>query len=215
MGRVYGYSRIVSDESETEIRAAMTEMQVSSEDIYMDQPVQKRRNFPQYTKLLRKLEPGDLLYIRGLSDLGDGYAEVKEQWRILTREKRADVIVLEIPQLDTRKGKIQYGSLLADVVYSLLEYFTESENNVRKSRQREGIAEAKKKGIKFGRPPKQMPENFYQIYNQWVSKEITATKAAELCGVSRTMFYQKVKEVKKGLEEKNNMKGYEETFFNL
>ena len=197
MGRVYAYSRTVSDETEAEIRAAMEEMQVAEEDVYVDKPAEKRRSFPQYEKLLRKLEPGDLLYIRGLSDLGDGYAEVKEQWRILTKEKRADVIVLDIPQLDTRKGKVQYGPLVADVVYSLLEYITDSDSNVRKSRQREGIAEAKKKGIKFGRPPKQMPENFYQIYNQWVSKEITATEAANLCNVSRTMFYQKVKEVRR------------------
>ncbi|MCI8576468.1 MAG: recombinase family protein [Lachnospiraceae bacterium] len=201
MGRVYAYSRVAPGESETEIRAAMEEMQVACEDVYVDQPLQKQRKFPQYLKVLKKLVPGDLLYIRGLSDLGDGYGEVKEQWRILTKEKKVDVIVLEIPQLDTRKGKVQYGPLVADVVYSLLEYFTDSDSNVRKSRQREGIAEAKKKGIKFGRPPKQMPENFYQIYNQWVSKEITATEAAKLCNVSRTMFYQKVKEVQAGLEK--------------
>lgn len=199
MGSVYAYSRIVPDENETHIRAAMADMQVADENIYIDKPVQRYRNFPQYARLLRKLEPGDLLYIRALSDLGDGYAQLKEQWRILTKEKRVDVIVLEIPQLDTRKGKIQYGTLVADVVYSLLEYITDSDSNVRKSRQREGIAEAKKKGIKFGRPPKQMPENFYQIYNKWVSKEITATEAAKLCGVSRTMFYQKVKKVKENL----------------
>lgn len=202
MGRIYAYSRITQNECEADIRAAMKEMHATEEDIFVDKLAQKRRVFPQYAKLLKKLEPGDLLYIRGLSDLGDGYAEVKEQWRILTKEKKADVIVLEIPQLDTRKGKVPYGPLVADVVYALLEYITDSDNNVRKSRQREGIAEAKRKGIKFGRPPKQMPENFYQIYNRWVSKEITATEAAKLCNVSRTMFYQKVKETRGNLEKR-------------
>lgn len=196
MGKVYAYSRIAPGDDEAGIRAVMAEVQVAEENIYIDFVDKKRRTFPKYGKLLKKLERGDLVYLSGLSVLGDSYAEVKEQWRILTHEKKADVIVLDIPQIDTRKGKNQYGLLVADVVYSMLEYITDNDNNVRKSRQREGIVEARQKGIKFGRPPKQMPENFTQIYNRWVSKEITSAEAAKLCGVSRTVFYKRVKEMK-------------------
>lgn len=196
MGGVYAYARITIEDHEADIRTTMLEMQVPEEHIYLDIPRKNKRAFPQYAKLLKRLGNGDLLYIGGLADLGDGYTEIKEQWRILTREKKVDIIVLEIPQLDTRRGKGQYGFLVADVVYSMLDYVTDKDKDVRKSRQREGIAEAKQKGIKFGRPPKQMPGNFTQIYNRWVSKEITAVEAAKMCGVSRTMFYQKVKEIR-------------------
>ena len=199
MGKTYAYSRIAPGDDEGEIRSAMAEVQVAEEDIYIDSVDKKRRNFPKYGKLLKKLERGDLVYLSGLSALGDSYGEVKEQWRILTHDKKADVIVLDIPQLDTRKGKSQYGLLVADVVYSMLEYITDNDNNVRKSRQREGIVEAKQKGIKFGRPPKQMPDNFTQIYNRWVSREITSAEAAKLCGVSRTVFYKRVKEMRGNL----------------
>ena len=200
MGEVYAYGKITTETQEKEIRTTMLEMQVPKEHIYIDSHSQKSRNpFPQYAKLVRKLNKDDLLYISRLADLGAGYTEIKEQWRILTREKNVDIIVLEIPQLDTRKGKAQYGFLVADVVYSMLDYVTDKDRNVRKSRQREGIAEAREKGIKFGRPPKQMPGNFTQIYNKWVSKEITATEAAKLCGVSRTIFYKKVREIQQNL----------------
>lgn len=201
MGRMYAYSRITPGDCEEEIRSVMKEMQVADEDIYADHVTKKHRILPEYAKLLKKLESGDLLYISGLSSLGDSYAEVKEQWRILTREKHVDVIVLDMPSVDTRKGKAQYGLLVADLVYSLLDYITENDNNVRKSRQREGITEAKQMGIKFGRPPKPMPDNFFQIYNRWVSREITAAEAAKLCKVSRTVFYKKVKEVREGMEK--------------
>ncbi len=200
MGKVYAYGRITTENQEKDIRTTMLEMQVPEEHIYIDIPQKNKKTFPQYAKLVRKLDKDDVLYISRLADLGGGYTEIKEQWRILTNEKKADIIVLEIPQLDTRKGKAQYGFLVADVVYSILDYVTDKDKNVRKSRQREGIAEAKQKGIKFGRPPKQMPGNFTQIYNRWVSKEITATEAADLCGVSRTMFYKKVGEIQKKME---------------
>lgn len=203
MGRIYAYSRIAQGDDEAEIRAVMAEVQVPEEDIYIDFADKKHRTFPKYGKLLKKLEGGDLLYLSGLSVLGDSYSEVKEQWRILTHEKKADVIVLDIPRLDTRRGKNQYGLLVADLVYSMLEYVTDKDNNVRKSRQREGIVEAKQKGVKFGRPPKQMPDNFTQIYNRWVSKEITSAEAAKLCGVSRTVFYKRAKEIKeRGLQNR-------------
>ncbi len=201
MGRIYAYGRTSPDDNEEEIRCLLAEMQVAEEDIYIDNVPKNQRIFPRYTKLLKKLESGDLLYLSSLSVLGDSYAEVKEQWRYLTREKRVDVIALDLPQVDTRRGKSQYGLLVADVVYSLLDYVADSDNNVRRSRQREGIAEARQKGIKFGRPAKQMPDNFTQIYNQWVSKEITGTEAARLCGVSRTVFYKKVKEMRGNLEQ--------------
>ncbi|MCI8578614.1 MAG: recombinase family protein [Lachnospiraceae bacterium] len=201
MGRMYAYSRITPGDCEEEIRSVMREMQVADGNIYADHVTKKHRALPEYGKLLKKLEKGDLLYISGLSCLGDSYAEVKEQWRLLTREKKVDVIVLDMPTVDTRKGKAQYGLLVADLVYSLLDYITENDNNVRKSRQREGIAQAKQMGIKFGRPPKPMPDNFFHIYNRWVSREITAAEAAKLCKVSRTVFYRKVKEVRGSMKD--------------
>lgn len=204
MGEIYAYSRVEQDVDTEKVRMLLAEMQVDEEHIYTDCQTGKRRTFPEYKKLLKKLEKGDLLYLSGLASLGDSYNQVKEQWRVLTREKKTDVVVLDIPALDTRKGKSQYGFLVADLVYSLLDYITDHDSNVRNTRQREGIMEAKKKGIRFGRPPKQMPDNFFQIYNQWVSRKITATEAAQLCKVSRTMFYKKVKEVKRDMGDQQS-----------
>lgn len=199
MGRIYAYGKAASRKEETDIRDALRKMQVQDCNIYIDTPSGNSGAYPRYAKLLTRLESGDLLCLASLSVLGDRVSEVKEQWRILTREKQVDVTVLDMPLLDTRKGKDQCGLLVADLVYSLLDYV--SDNNLRYSgemrrlRQQTGITEAKQRGVKFGRPPKAMPENFGEICEQWMGKEITATEAAGMCGVSRTVFYKRVKEM--------------------
>lgn len=194
MGSIYAYNRTVSAEAETEFCATLERLQMQDCKIYIDNHARNMGDFSQYAKLLKQLESGDLLYLGSLCVLGDNVLDVKEQWRILTKEKQVDVIVLDMPALDTRKGRDLYGHLVADLVYSLLNYVTDHDlrytGEFRKFRQQEGIAEAKEKGVRFGRPPKPMPEEFRKICEQWVRKEITAKEAAEMCGVSRTLFYK-------------------------
>lgn len=199
MSRIYAYGRAVSGKEKADIRDSLRKLQVQECEIYIDSPFGNTGPCPWYTKLLTCLERGDLLYLASLSALGARVADVKEQWRILTKEKQADVVVLDLPPLDTRKGRDQCGLLVADLVYSLLDYVSDHDlrysGEERKLRQQTGIAEAKEKGVKFGRPPKEMPENFGEICERWREKEITATEAAGMCGVSRAVFYKKMKEM--------------------
>lgn len=199
MGRIYAYGKAASRKEKTDIQDALRKMQVQDRNIYIDTLSGNSGPYPQYAKLLTRLESGDLLCLASLSALGGRVSEVKEQWRILTKEKQADVVVLDLPPLDTRKGRDQCGLLVADLVYSLLDYVSDHDlrysGEERKLRQQTGIAEAKEKGVKFGRPPKEMPENFGEICERWREKEITATEAAGMCGVSRAVFYKKMKEM--------------------
>lgn len=198
MNRTYAYGKAVSEKEKADFYAALEKLQVQDCDIYIDSCSMDNRKCSQYTKLLKLLERGDLLCLGSLSVLGDGYTDVKEQWRILTKEKQVDVMVLDVPSLDTRIGKDQYGLLVADLVYSLLDYVSAHDlrysSEIRRLRQQAGITEAREKGVKFGRPSKAMPENFGQICKRWMEKGITATEAARMCGVSRAVFYKRVRE---------------------
>lgn len=203
MHESYAYLRIVAGDKEgTDKVNFMRNIQISEENIFLDYPTKKNRNFPQYHLMLQKIKEGDILYICNFSSLGDGYKEVCEQWRILTKEKKADVVVIDMPSIDTRIENADDKSMTADVVLNMLEYVAASESNVRRSRQREGIAEAKERGILFGRPQSPAP-NFAKAYNQWLNKEISVEKAADMCGLSRTTFYRRAKEAK----EKANYAG--------
>ena len=143
---------------------------------------------PQYRKMVRKLKKDDLLFIKSIDRLGRNYSEILEQWRILTKEKGIDIVVLDMPLLDTRRGKDLMGTFLSDIVLQVLSFVAENERTNIRQRQAEGIAAAKARGIRFGRPPKPLPENFHRLYQQWKSGKITGTTAAKLCGMPLSTF---------------------------
>lgn len=196
MSNVYAYVRVSTlQQNEDRQIIAMNQVQIPEKNIYVEKQSGKDFNRPVYQKLLKKLKQNDVLYIKSIDRLGRNYEEILAQWRILTKQKGVDIVVLDMPLLDTRKGKDLLGTLIADLVLSLLSYVSENERCTIRQRQREGIEAAKLKGIKFGRPSKTFPENFAQIYNKWLEKEINAQEAARLCDFSRTTFYRKVKTV--------------------
>lgn len=149
-----------------------------------------------YKKMMRKLKPNDTLYIKSIDRLGRNYTEILEQWRILTKEKKVDIVVMDMPLLDTRQGKDLMGTLIADLVLSLLSYVSESERYNIRSRQKEGIEAAKQKGVRFGRPATPVPKDFETVYKKWAAKEITAAEAAQMCNLKRSTFYYKAKQHK-------------------
>ena len=138
---------------------------------------------------MRRLKPGDLLYILSIDRLGRDYAEIQEQWRVLTREKGADICVIDMPLLDTRNGKDLMGTFIADLVLQILSFVAQNERENIHKRQAEGIAAAKARGVRFGRPPRPLPDNFDRMHHAWRSKKITLQQAAEACGMPAGTFY--------------------------
>ena len=199
MGSVYAYSRIVPDENETHIRAAMADMQVADENIYIDKPVQRYRNFPQYARLLRKLEPGDLLYIRALSDLGDGYAQLKEQWRILTKEKKVSIVVIDTPILNAGKELGPLGQAVSDIIFTIFSLISDFDRHSIWQRMHEGMIVAmRERGVKPGRKALPIPAEFESVRNGITSGEISQRAAAKKLGVDR-------KTIKKWMNQINTM----------
>ena len=189
MPNTYGYIRVSSREQNEDRQViALGEVGVTGKAIYMDKQSGKDFNRPQYKRLLRKLRRDDLLYIKSIDRLGRNYAEILEQWRILTKEKRVDIVVLDMPLLDTRRGKDLVGTFLSDIVLQVLSFVAENEHTNIRQRQAEGIAAAKAKGIRFGRPPKPLPKNFHENYQRWRNGEITGTAAALACGMPLSTF---------------------------
>ena len=191
---VYGYIRVSSkDQKEDRQQMALKEVGVDLQNIYVDKQSGKDFNRPQYKKMLRKLKKDDLLYIKSIDRLGRNYEEILQQWRILTKEKGVDIVVLDMPLLDTRRGKDLMGTFLSDIVLQLLSFVAENERTNIKQRQAEGIAAAKAQGIKFGRPPLPLPDNFYEVHKAWRSKKITLKQAAEACNMPVDAFYGKAR----------------------
>ena len=187
--KVYGYIRVSTrEQNEDRQLIALREIGVLEKNIYLDKQSGKDFNRPQYKKLLRKLKKDDLLYIKSIDRLGRNYEEILEQWRLLTKEKGADIVVLDMPLLDTRRGKDLMGTFLSDIVLQVLSFVAENERTNIRQRQAEGIAAAKAKGVKFGRPPKPLPDNFHNTYQRWKQGEITATAAAKECGMPLASF---------------------------
>lgn len=187
--KVYGYIRVSTrEQNEDRQLIALREIGVPEKNIYLDKQSGKDFNRPQYKKLLRKLKKDDLLYIKSIDRLGRNYEEILEQWRLLTKEKGVDIIVLDMPLLDTRRGKDLMGTFLSDIVLQVLSFVAENERTNIRQRQAEGIAAAKAKGVKFGRPPKPLPDNFHNTYQRWKQGEITATAAAKECGMPLASF---------------------------
>ena len=191
---VYGYIRVSSkDQKEDRQQIALKEVGVERQNVYVDKQSGKDFNRPQYKKMLRKLKKDDLLYIKSIDRLGRNYEEILQQWRILTKEKGVDIVVLDMPLLDTRRGKDLMGTFLSDIVLQVLSFVAENERTNIKQRQAEGIAAAKAQGIKFGRPPLPLPDNFYEVHKAWRSKRITLKQAAAACNMPVGTFYGKAR----------------------
>ena len=190
--RNYGYVRVsTKDQNEDRQYIALRELCIPEENIFMDKQSGKDFVRPQYRRLVRRLKKDDLLYVKSIDRLGRNYTEIVEQWRILTKEKGADIVVLDMPLLDTRRGKDLMGTFLSDIVLQVLSFVAENERSNIRQRQAEGIAAAKARGVRFGRPPLPLPENFQEVYRAWRGKQITLKQAAQACQMPEGTFYAK------------------------
>ena len=186
---IYGYIRVSTREQNEDRQViALHEVGVAVKNIYMDKQSGKDFNRSQYKKLLRKMKKDDLLCIKSIDRLGRNYEEILAQWRILTKDKGIDIMVLDMPLLDTRRGKDLMGTFLSDIVLQVLSFVAENERVNIRQRQAEGIAAAKAKGVRFGRVPKPLPPNFRTVYQRWKHGEITGTAAAKECGMPLSTF---------------------------
>lgn len=186
---IYGYVRVSTrEQNEDRQLIALREVGVENKYIFLDKQSGKNFDRPQYKKLLRKLKKDDLLYIKSIDRLGRNYEEILQQWRLLTKDKWIDIVVLDMPLLDTRRGKDLMGTFLSDIVLQVLSFVAENERTNIRQRQAEGIAAAKARGVKFGRPPKPLPEGFHDAYQRWKHGEITGTAAAKECGMPLSTF---------------------------
>lgn len=191
----YGYIRVSStDQNEDRQLIAMNELSISRSNVFIDKQSGKDFNRPNYKRLLKKLKQGDILYIKSIDRLGRNYEEIQNQWRIITKEKGADVVVLDMPLLDTRRDKNLLGTFISDIVLQLLSFVAENERVNIRQRQAEGIAAAKKRGVKFGRPIKEMPPNFAELIEKWEKKELTMSEICRLYDMSESTFYRRLRE---------------------
>ena len=194
MPDIYGYVRVSSkDQNEERQLTAMQDVKIQENNIFVDKISGKDFKRPMYQRMVKKMKKDDLLYIKSIDRLGRNYEEILEQWRVLTKEKKIDIVVIDMPLLDTRRGKDLMGMFLSDIVLQILSFVAENERSNIKQRQAEGIAVARAKGVRFGRPPKPLPENFYGIYQKWKSREITGVEAANACEMPMSTFLYKVK----------------------
>lgn len=186
---IYGYIRVSTrEQNEDRQRIALREIGVQDSCVYMDKQSGKDFDRPQYKRLVRRMKKDDLLYIKSIDRLGRNYGEILEQWRVLTKEKGIDIVVLDMPLLDTRRGKDLMGTFLSDIVLQVLSFVAENERVNIRQRQAEGIAAAKARGVRFGRPPRPLPANFHSAYQRWKAKKITGTAAAKECGMPLATF---------------------------
>lgn len=200
--RKFGYCRVSSvAQHEDRQLIAMMELGIPEKNIFVDKQSGKDFNRPQYQKLLRKIGENSVIYIKSIDRLGRNYTEIQEQWRIITKEKKADIVVLDMPLLDTRRGKDLMGTFLSDIVLALLSYVADNERINIRQRQAEGIAAAKAKGIRFGRPPLPLPDNFYIVYDEWKAKKISLTEASKKCGLPKGTFYSKARRLESTTHE--------------
>lgn len=190
MTNIYGYARVSSkDQNEARQIIALSQFPVKKENIYIDKFSGKDFDRPKYSELIKILKKQDILVIKEIDRLGRNYEEILEQWLVITKEIKADIVVLDMPLLDTRTRKENLtGTFIADLVLQILSYVAETERQSIKQRQREGIEAAKKRGVKFGRPCIPVPEEFYDLKEKWLNKKITSREAATTINVSQDTF---------------------------
>jgi len=191
----YGYIRVSStDQNEARQVAALHSRGIPSGKIYIDKQSGKDFDRPAYQRLLRRLRPGDLLCIQSIDRLGRNYGEILEQWRVLTKELLVDVCVLDMPMLDTRNGKDLMGTFIADLVLQILSFVAQKERENIRQRQAEGIAEAKRRGVQFGRPSVPMPDNFPAVVERWESGALSFEEALVETGLTYGTFFRRLRE---------------------
>ncbi len=193
--QMYGYIRVSTREQNEDRQViAMREFGVPDSNMVTDKQSGKDFARPGYRRLLRKLKPGDTLVLKSIDRLGRNYDEILEQWRLLTKEKRVEIVVLDMPLLDTRQGRDLMGTLIADIVLQLLSYVAQTEREFIRQRQAEGIAAAKARGVQFGRKPKKRPEEYERLREEWRAGRISARAAARQLGVAHRTFMKWVEQ---------------------
>ena len=194
----FAYIRVSSrDQNEDRQLLAISDLHIPKKNIYIDHQSGKDFDRPAYRRMVRRMKKDDLLYIKSIDRLGRNYEEIQNQWRFLTKEKGVDIVVLDMPLLDTRRGKDLVVTFLSDIVLQVLSFVAENERTNIKQRQAEGIAAARLRGVRFGRPPKPLPSNFHSVYQQWRKGDLTVSSASEACNMSRTTFHRRAKQYEK------------------
>ncbi|MCL2049323.1 MAG: recombinase family protein [Defluviitaleaceae bacterium] len=193
----YGYIRVSStDQNEGRQLLAMQELGIPQERIFIDKQSGKDFNRPEYQRLVGKLKTGDLVYFKSIDRMGRNYEDIQNEWRKLTKERGVDVVVIDIPLLDTRINKDLIGTLIADLFLQILSFMAQSERDNIRQRQAEGIKAARARGVRFGRPEKEPPENFGELIEKWEQGGIDTAEMLSICGFGRTTLYAKIKEYK-------------------
>ena len=196
-GITYGYVRVSTQEqNEARQLAAMRSFGVAEGNIIVEKQSGKDFKRPSYQRLMQSLRPGDVLVVKSIDRLGRNYAEILEQWGMITKQLEAAIVVLDMPLLDTRRGRDLTGTLIADIVLQLLSYVAQTERENIRQRQAEGIAAARLRGTQFGRRPMEMPERFSELAQQWIDGQVSSRKAASQLGISYQTFLRKVKQLR-------------------
>jgi DNA invertase Pin-like site-specific DNA recombinase len=191
----YGYIRVSSKEQHEDRQIlAMSELNIKPLNVFTDKQSGKDFDRPAYKNLIEHLKNGDLLYIKSIDRLGRNYADIQNQWRVLTKEKGVDVVVVDLPLLDTRLHKDLMGTFIADLVLSVLSFAAHNERDNIRQRQAEGITAAKLRGVKFGRPIKAAPDNFLELVAQWERKQLSRKDLLKRCNMKQTTFYRRLSE---------------------
>lgn len=195
MKKIYAYVRVsTAEQNEARQLAAIKNIDPPVDQIFVDKQSGKDFCRPEYQKMLRQIRKNDVLYIKSIDRLGRNYKEILEQWRILTKEKEIDIVVLDMPLLDTRRGKDLMGTFLSDIVLQVLSFVAENERANIRQRQAEGIAAAKRAGVRFGRPTKEPPAQFERLIHQWEKKKIPLSTVLQQCQMSEATFYRRLRE---------------------
>lgn len=200
----YGYVRVSSKDQNIERQLISLKNEgIPQNHIYIDRQSGKNFERPAYKSLLKKLKPGDILITKSIDRLGCNYEEILEQWRIITKIKEADIVIQDMPLLDTSKTKDLLGTFISDLVLQLLSFVAQNERELIRQRQAEGIEAAKMRGVRFGKPPIELPENFPDLYKKWCEKELTIQEFAAICNMGRSTLYAKISEYRRKQSEKN------------
>lgn len=192
---IYGYIRVSTREQNIERQMiSLLEAGVDEKNIYIDRQSGKNFQRPAYKKMMSLVQEGDLIIVKSIDRLGRNYQEIMEQWSTITKEKKADIRILDMPLLDTTKTKDLLGTFISDVILQLLSFVAENERDNIRQRQAEGIAAAKARGVRFGKPAIPMPDNFPELYRQWEEDNLTINELARLCNMGRCTMYKRIGE---------------------
>lgn len=202
--KVYGYVRVSTREQNIERQIiSLLKAEIDRKNIYIDKQSGKDFRRPAYKKMIKHVREGDLIIIKSIDRLGRNYQEIMEQWRIITKEKKADIRIQDMPLLDTTKTKDLLGTFISDVVLQLLSFVAENERVNIRQRQAEGIAAAKAKGVRFGKPVIPLPDNFPELYQEWTQSHISLEELANICNMGRSTMYKRIGEYRQTLQREN------------